>query len=94
MTIDDIKKSIEPILKKYDISQTGIFGSYANESQNSDSDIDILVKINSKISLLDFVRIKLEIEDKLNKNIDLVEYASIKPRLKKRILNEEVRIYG
>ena len=94
MTIDDIKKSIEPILKKYDISQAGIFGSYANESQNSDSDIDILVKINSKISLLDFVRIKLEIEDKLNKNIDLVEYASIKPRLKKRILNEEVRIYG
>ena len=35
-----------------------------------------------------------DLEDKLNKKVDLVEYEAIKPRLKNRILSEEVRIYG
>lgn len=94
MTLSDIKSIIEPVLKKHDILKAGIFGSYANENQQSDSDIDILISINSKISLLEFVKIKLELEDLLGKSVDLVEYDSIKPRLKDRILKEEVRVYG
>ncbi len=46
------------------------------------------------MGLLEFVGIKLELEDKLRKKVDLVEYRAIKPRLKDRILAEEVRIYG
>jgi len=94
MTLSEIKSIIEPVFKKHDILKAGIFGSYANENQQSDSDIDILISINSKISLLEFVKIKLELEDLLGKSVDLVEYDSIKPRLRDRILKEEVRVYG
>ena len=94
MTITDIKSIIEPILKKYHVSRAGIFGSYAIDKQTTNSDIDILIKIDKKISLLEFVKIKLEIEDKIGKRVDLVEYTSIKPRLKHNILKEEVRLYG
>lgn len=59
---------------------------------SEDSDIDILVEIDKNISLLDFVGIKLEIEETLGRRIDLVEYYTIKPRLKDRILKEEVAI--
>jgi predicted nucleotidyltransferase len=45
------------------------------------------------MSLLGFVRIKLELEDVLHTKVDLVEYKNIKTRLKDRILSEEVRIY-
>lgn len=55
-----------------------------------DSDIDILVEIEADISLLDFVGIKLELEEALGKKIDLVEYSTIKPLLKDRILREQV----
>lgn len=56
--------------------------------------MDILIELKDKISLLKFVRIKLDLEDALNKKVDLVEYNSIKPRLQERILSEEIRIYG
>jgi len=57
-----------------------------------DSDVDILVEIEKPISLLDFIGIKLELEEALEKKVDLVEYNTIKPLLKERILNEQVRI--
>lgn len=57
-----------------------------------DSDIDVLVEIGDDISLLDFVGIKLEIEEALGRRVDLVEYSTIKPLLKDRILSEQVEI--
>lgn len=93
-TIDNIKNSILPILLKHNISRAGLFGSYVKNQQTQNSDIDILIQLSKKISLLEFVRIKLDLEDTLNKKVDLVEYQAIKPRLKNRILSEEVRIYG
>ena len=55
-----------------------------------DSDIDILVEIEEDISLLDFVGIKIELEEVLGRKVDLVEYSTIKPLLRKRILDEQV----
>ena len=55
-----------------------------------DSDIDILVEIPTDLSLLGFVGLKQEIEDALGKRVDLVEYSTIKPLLKARILGEQV----
>lgn len=64
----------------------------ANGTFNDESDIDILVELDDELSLLDFVRIELDLEDSLRKKVDLVEYKSIKPRLRNRILSEEVRV--
>ena len=64
----------------------------ANGTFNDESDIDILVELDDELSLLDFVRIELDLEDSLRKKVDLVEYKSFKPRLRNRILSEEVRV--
>jgi len=91
--IEEIKSEILPILKKYSIKRAGIFGSVVKGEAKGDSDVDILVEIGrDNLSLLDFVGIKLELEEVLNKKVDLVEYCMIKPLIKKRILNEEVTI--
>jgi hypothetical protein len=90
--IEEIKQKILPILKRHGIKKAGLFGSYVREEMKADSDIDILVEIEKNISLLDFVGIKLEIEEVLGRKIDLVEYSTIKPLLKERILNEQVVI--
>jgi len=94
MTTEQIKHIIIPILKKYGIIKAGLFGSYAKNENTENSDVDILVEIGSPISLLEYVKIKLELEDSLNKKVDLVEYQAIKTRLEKNILAEEIRIYG
>ena len=89
-----ISDKIIPILEKHGIKRAGLFGSFSRAEETGKSDLDILVELGSKISLLEFVKIKLELEDILKKRVDLVEYQSIKKRLKERILKEEVRIYG
>jgi len=92
LNIDDIKKKIIPILRKNHVIKAGIFGSYARGEQKENSDIDILVEISKPISLLDFSGLKIEIEEAIGKKTDLVEYETIKPLIKKNILNEEIRI--
>lgn len=91
-SVEEIKQRILPILQKYNIKRAGVFGSYARGEMREDSDIDILVEIEDDISLLDFVGIKLEIEDILGEKIDLVEYDTIKPLIRERVIKEQVRI--
>jgi len=94
MNIEEIKGRIIPVLRKHNIKRAGIFGSTATGKRSSDSDVDILVELSENTSLLDFVSIKLELEDILQTPVDLVEYQAIKSRLKPRILSEEIHIYG
>ncbi|MEX0646969.1 MAG: nucleotidyltransferase family protein [Balneolaceae bacterium] len=86
--LENIKKKIRPILKKYGIKKAGIFGSSARGDAVV-NDLDLLVKIDKKISLLEFIGIQQELEDNLGMKVDLVEYDAIKPALKDDILREE-----
>ncbi len=92
MGTEEIKYKIIPLLKKYNITKAGIFGSYATNSATEKSDIDLLVELGNKMSLLDFIGIKFELEDLLGRKVDMVEYKCIKPMIKDRILQQEVRI--
>jgi len=92
MTIEEIKERIIPILGRSGIKKAAIFGSLAKGEIKPDSDVDILVEIKSDMSLLDFIGIKIELEEALKMKVDLVEYETIKPLIKERILAEQVVI--
>jgi len=94
MKVEEIKEKIIPVLIKHQIRRAGIFGSVATGNITKKSDVDILVELGNKISLLEFVGIKFELEDLLGRKVDLVEYQAVKPRLKNRIMSEEIRLYG
>ncbi len=89
--IDEMKRKIVKILKKNNVVRAGIFGSYARGEQKKNSDIDILVETSTPLGFA-FVNIQFELEDKLKKRVDLLTYKSLHPLLRKRILDEEVRI--
>ena len=86
--LEYIKKKIRPILRKYGIKKAGIFGSSAR-GESVVNDLDLLVKIDKKMSLLELIGIQQELEDDLGMKVDLVEYDAIKPALKDDILREE-----
>ena len=91
-SIQEIKKKITHILKRYGVKRAAIFGSFARGETKKSSDIDILVKIEKDISLLDFIGLKLEIEEALGKKIDLVEYDTLKPFIRERALADQLPI--
>ena len=89
--VETIKNKILPILRKNNIKKAGLFGSYARGDQTLKSDVDIIIEAPRGIGL-GFVGIKLELEEKLGKKVDLVTYKSLHPYLKKSILEGEIRI--
>jgi len=92
MLVDEIRNTVLPILKKYGVRKASIFSSAVRGEMKESSDVDILVEIEKDISLLDFVALKLKLEETLGRKVDLVEYDTIKPRLRDRILKEQVVI--
>lgn len=87
-----IKKITLPILKKNDVVEAGIFGSYARGENSNNSDIDMIIRFKGRKSLFDLVGLKMDLEKKLKKKVDLLTYKSIHPLLKESILNDEVKI--
>lgn len=87
-----LKLRIAGVLRKEGIRKAGIFGSFVRGEQRKNSDIDILIKPTKDMSLLGFVKVKLELEDTLRRRVDLLSYNGIHPLLKEQILREEVRI--
>ena len=65
--------------KKYPIASLGLFGSIVRDDFTADSDIDIIVEFNGKIGI-EFITLADELEDKLNRKVDLVSREGIKPR--------------
>lgn len=90
--VNKLIQKIILILKKNGITKAGIFGSYARGDFTKKSDIDILIMPSKNMSLLDISGLKIELEEILNKKVDLVSYNYIHPYLKNEILGSEVQI--
>ena len=78
--------------EKYHIVRIGLFGSYAREEQNIESDIDLLVEFEDNTQ--DLFELKLQLKDffknQLGIEVDICREKYIKPRIKKAILKETV----
>ena len=92
-TIAAISEKLLPILTRYGATRAGLFGSLVRGEATERSDVDLLVELpRSGLSLLDVAHINNELEDALGRKVDLVEYEAIKPRIRERVLAEEIRI--
>ena len=89
---NDIKETIVAILRRHDVVHAGIFGSFARGDQRPQSDLDILIEFDptKTKSLLDLAALGIELEDALGRPVDLVTYRSLNPRIRDRVLADEV----
>lgn len=74
----ELQKKIIPYAKKNKISYVAIFGSFARGEQTKKSDVDLVVRFSEPIGLFEFAGIKLDLEKKLSRDVDLVTEGSIK----------------
>lgn len=91
MKVADIQKKSIPILKRRFVRRAGIFGSSARNDPNP-RDIDMLVEMPRPYGLFSFLSLKNELEETLATKVDLIEYGTLKAKIKDRVLEEEVRI--
>jgi len=67
-----------------------VFGSVARGEARQDSDIDLLVESPEGTSSFGFIRFKELLERVLGRQIDLVDYGGLKPKLDDDIRREAV----
>jgi len=91
-SLDELQRKISPVLKRHGVIRAGLFGSLVREEMKESSDIDILIELVEGKSLLDLVGLKLDLEEVLEMKVDVVEYSTIHPLLKERILKEQVPV--
>ena len=73
-----LKEHYQEFHKKYHVQKIGLFGSYARDEENENSDIDIFV--NMEPSMWDMITIKQQLEEKFHKKVDIIrEHKNIKP---------------
>lgn len=78
----------KPVLKAY------LFGSYSRNEADNFSDIDILVDLDYSQHIgLGFVQMKLDLEQRLQKSIDLVSSQAVTKRLLPYINKDKRLIY-
>ena len=89
--IDKIKRylSSQPVVKAW------LFGSFARGEQREDSDVDILVSFDDKanVSLLRHAGMLCDLEDLLQRPVDLVNESSLYPEVRETVNNDKILIY-
>ena len=72
----------------YGIEALGVFGSVARDQEREDSDVDVVIKLG-KSNLMTLSRIRWELEEAVNRHVQIVQYRErMNPFLKKRIDRE------
>jgi len=87
--LKELKPDIE---KKFNITELGVFGSFARNEQNEESDIDILVDYKDGTSLLTLGGLQYMLSTLFNTKVDIVMKKSLKKRIGKQILSEVIYV--
>ncbi len=87
-----INNIIISTLKDYNPERIGIFGSYARNENTPESDIDILVKFNKAISLLQFIKLENDLTEKLGIKVDLVSEGALTNKKLQKYITEDLQI--
>lgn len=76
-TIDEIKNILKEILHDEPVYKIILFGSYAKNNANVNSDLDIVVDTNSKLKGFALLKLISKIEERFGKNVDGFEKYEI-----------------
>lgn len=88
-TIPQLQRILAPILTRYQVKKTVLFGSYGKACATDKSDVDLLV--DSGLRGLRFVGLTEDIRAALQKDVDVFDVTHIEPH---SLIDREIRDTG
>ena len=89
---NELEKIIFPIARKYGVERLFLFGSYARGDNTETSDIDFRID-KGRVQGLQMAALLLDLEDALQKPVDLISTGAMDRQFLERISKEEKLIY-
>jgi predicted nucleotidyltransferase len=93
-TIEEIRKKITPIAKRYGLVRMYLFGSYARGDARAKSDIDFRVDVPGSMDYFDLCAVYGDLERSLEAKVDLLTTGALEDKFLNRISKEEVLLYA
>ncbi|NMG06278.1 nucleotidyltransferase family protein [Brasilonema sp. UFV-L1] len=90
---DLLQAKREEILRsaaKHGAYNVRIFGSVARREADADSDVDFLVEMEPGRSLFDLGGLLMELQQLLDRDVDVVTEKGLRQRIRERVLTEAV----
>jgi predicted nucleotidyltransferase len=84
----EVADAVHRIAALHGVHSVRVFGSVARGEQRPDSDIDLLVDLEPRRSLLDLIAFAQDLEEALGRHVDAVTERSLSPYLRDKILAE------
>jgi predicted nucleotidyltransferase len=78
--------------ENFGVNKIALFGSFARDEATEDSDIDILVELESKNTFRSFFALLHFLEESLNHKVDLGIENTIKSTIKDNILKDAIYV--
>lgn len=86
------RDEIAAIAEKRGAKDIRVFGSVARNEEGDSSDIDFLVILEDDRSLFDLAGLRLDLEELLGRDVDVVTPSGLKKRVRNKILEEAVSL--
>ncbi len=91
MTKDEILiklRELKPILQRdYAVKEIGLFGSFADDSYDDNSDIDLIVELEKPIGWK-FFTLEIYLEKVFKRKVDLVTKSAIKDQIRDSVFRK------
>ena len=92
LSIDDLRKIVEPIAKKYELKSLYLMGSRARGDNRPNSDYDFCYDMK-KPSLMQVSELMADLSDALKTNVDLINRKTMKQYLLEGLERDGIAIY-
>ena len=86
-------RQLKEICEENNVAMLGVFGSVSRGEDTQESDIDLLIKLQQPIGLIDFIKLEDKFVKVLGRKVDLATEDSLHPLVKKNVINDLKVIY-
>lgn len=93
LKVEDIRAMVIPLLEKYDMRSASLFGSYARNEADENSDIDLLLEGNPGFRPLNLFGVAEDLFHLSGKRVDVFEISELdEGEFRDRVLREAIRL--
>ena len=90
--ISALRSYLPDLRRDFSLRRIALFGSTARDEASQESDVDVLVDFEVGPTFDSFMGLKLYLEDRLGKRVDLVTRAALKPRMRPVVEREALDV--
>jgi predicted nucleotidyltransferase len=85
-----LSENKDSLVRKYNLKEIGVFGSYVRKEQTQKSDLDILIEYQEEPGMIKYIQLENYLSDLLGVKVDLAIKGALKPFIGKNILKEVI----